>query len=171
MRNTFGIERRERHGHNRLAVVILSRQFPKVARSSQPWARGRNPFGIGATCLRPIHPGHASGLRGRQRLDRLKLEIGEVVPFAIVEGEQLGAGLREPDGANLGEVPLMIVRGQHRQAAGGGKLAIEVEGHRVRLEGVESFDAIRAGAGDIDGVMGRAVTALRLLPFADVDPG
>ena len=33
-------------GHNRVAVANLPNQLPKVARSSQPWAGGRNPFGI-----------------------------------------------------------------------------------------------------------------------------
>jgi hypothetical protein len=48
-----------RHGRNRVAVVILPQRFPKVARASQPWAGGRNPFGIGRArtrfdLIRPI---------------------------------------------------------------------------------------------------------------------
>jgi len=34
-------------GRNRVAVDDYFRHFPRVARSSQPWALGRNPFGIG----------------------------------------------------------------------------------------------------------------------------
>ena len=33
-------------GSNLFEVVILLERFSKVARSSQPWALGRNPFGI-----------------------------------------------------------------------------------------------------------------------------
>jgi len=32
--------------HNRVAVEFISKRQPKVARSSQPWAEGHNPFGI-----------------------------------------------------------------------------------------------------------------------------
>ena len=32
--------------HNRVAVELISKRRPKVARSSQPWAGGHNPFGI-----------------------------------------------------------------------------------------------------------------------------
>src|SRR5436309_5710676 len=35
------------HRHNPVGVAIRSNGFPRVARSSQPWAGGRNPFGIG----------------------------------------------------------------------------------------------------------------------------
>jgi hypothetical protein len=34
------------HRHNPVGVAYLDHTFPKVARSSQPWALGRNPFGI-----------------------------------------------------------------------------------------------------------------------------
>ena len=33
-------------GRNPVGVVVLSDHLPRVARSSQPWALGRNPFGI-----------------------------------------------------------------------------------------------------------------------------
>src|SRR5437899_136634 len=37
-----GVER----GHNPVGVETRFARFPRVARSSQPWAGGRNPFGI-----------------------------------------------------------------------------------------------------------------------------
>ena len=63
------------------------------------------------------------------------------------------AGLGELDGADGAEVPLMIIRGEHGQAAGGGGFAVEVEGDGVGLEAIEALDAISAGAGDVDGVV------------------
>jgi hypothetical protein len=37
----------EENRHNPGGVETFARMTPKVARSSQPWAGGRNPFGIG----------------------------------------------------------------------------------------------------------------------------
>src|SRR5258708_36830538 len=34
-------------GHNSFGVAAHARSLPRVARSSQPWAGGLNPFGIG----------------------------------------------------------------------------------------------------------------------------
>ncbi len=39
-------------GHNPFRVVHFSTVFPRVARSSQPWAGGHNPFGIGKGRMR-----------------------------------------------------------------------------------------------------------------------
>src|SRR5213082_2441087 len=36
-------------GHNPFGVDTYRRDFPRVARASQPWAGGHNPFGIGAS--------------------------------------------------------------------------------------------------------------------------
>src|SRR5438034_7781687 len=33
-------------GHNPVGVAIFSSRYPRVSRSSQPWAGGPNPFGI-----------------------------------------------------------------------------------------------------------------------------
>ena len=45
--------------HNRVAVVIFLRRIPKVARPSQPWAGGHNPFGIARPF--PIAAGENTG--------------------------------------------------------------------------------------------------------------
>src|SRR2546427_9876206 len=49
-RNTLqpqrGCDRWRRHGRNPVGVVAIPRHAPRVARSSQPWAGGHNPFGI-----------------------------------------------------------------------------------------------------------------------------
>ena len=60
------------------------------------------------------------------------------------------AGLGKADGADLGEVPVVIARGRHGQAAVGGGLAVEIECHRVGLKAVEALDTVGAGAGDVE---------------------
>ena len=42
-----------------------------------------------------------------QRLCRLELEVGEVVAFAVMEGEQLQPRLGEMDGADVCQGPVM----------------------------------------------------------------
>src|SRR2546426_5494171 len=47
MKNTFGIEYDTREtAATALRLSLCFDLFPKVARTSQPWAGGRNPFGI-----------------------------------------------------------------------------------------------------------------------------
>lgn len=80
----------------------------------------------------------ALALAARNLLDRYELEIGEVVPLAVVEGQALQAGFGELNGSDVREVPVVITGGWHGKTADGRGFAIQVEAHRVRLIRVQT---------------------------------
>jgi hypothetical protein len=60
----------------------------------------------------------------RGGLSRFENEVGEVVSLAVVEGEDLESRGGKGNGADLGEVPVVIILGGHREVTLGRGFAV-----------------------------------------------
>ena len=92
--NTFGIDRcRVEHGRNPVGVVGSFRRSPRVARSSQPWAGGHNPFGI-ARNSGPRRRRPATHSHGMARWNHPTVSVLAKLPGAISSSARRSGGRR-----------------------------------------------------------------------------
>ena len=72
------------------------------------------------------------------RIDGLEFKIGEVVPLAVTEGDELHAGNGKLNRADRREVPLVVVGSGDGQPAGRRELAVEIESDCVCLKSIRA---------------------------------